>query len=324
MQPGLLCNLLKMAARDGDISDEELRRQLKALGEDVGPVTDNTRSFLFRKLKRLRNQQGSSRLRKEKTPPRRRPSPARKSLPATTRSQSPSRKRFGFSSDEEDAGPSLSSTLRDSDRLRGRRTEAASSDGESLGTSEKTRPTPTRRGELRQRVPSFIEHSVPERTFDSTEGNNGEFSDQDGPVFLKPKTHSSGVSRCTRTTRREIDESERSETMRSSTTYGKYESVNAGSQLNTTLRERQTGAKDVKTSLFWSLTGKIVLVISVICIGILLYVALKKHSSEKGFLEQFGKDVNKAQCFEFLMRLLVFRKAQSLFLNSYSRTSLYS
>ena len=44
----------KMAA--GAISDPELRRQLKAFGEDVGPVTTTTRSPLLRKLKRLQNE----------------------------------------------------------------------------------------------------------------------------------------------------------------------------------------------------------------------------------------------------------------------------
>ena len=47
----------KMAA--GNISDHELRRQIKAFGEDVGPVTDTTRGPLLRKLKRLQNEQRS-------------------------------------------------------------------------------------------------------------------------------------------------------------------------------------------------------------------------------------------------------------------------
>ena len=55
----LLCNVTwpdanKMAAVE--ISDTELRRQLKAFGEDVGPVTNTTRSPLLRKLKRLQNE----------------------------------------------------------------------------------------------------------------------------------------------------------------------------------------------------------------------------------------------------------------------------
>ena len=49
----------KMA--DGQISDPELRRQLKAFGEDVGPVTASTRSPLLRKLKRLQNEYNNSR-----------------------------------------------------------------------------------------------------------------------------------------------------------------------------------------------------------------------------------------------------------------------
>lgn len=44
-----------------DISDTELRRELKAFGEDVGPITDSTRTVLLRKLKRLQNEQTSKR-----------------------------------------------------------------------------------------------------------------------------------------------------------------------------------------------------------------------------------------------------------------------
>ena len=43
-----------------EISDAELRRQLKAFGEDVGPVTLTTRSPLLRKLKRLQNEHKES------------------------------------------------------------------------------------------------------------------------------------------------------------------------------------------------------------------------------------------------------------------------
>ena len=43
------------------ISDPELGRQLKAFGEDVGPVTASTRSPLLRKLRRLQNEYNSSR-----------------------------------------------------------------------------------------------------------------------------------------------------------------------------------------------------------------------------------------------------------------------
>ena len=39
--------------------DAELRRELQAFGEDVGPVTDTTRPVLRRKLERLKNEQKS-------------------------------------------------------------------------------------------------------------------------------------------------------------------------------------------------------------------------------------------------------------------------
>lgn len=48
-----------MAASDGDISDAELRRQLKAFGEEPGPVTPSTRGFLLRKLKSYRMNKGA-------------------------------------------------------------------------------------------------------------------------------------------------------------------------------------------------------------------------------------------------------------------------
>ena len=285
-----------MAARDIDISDVELRRQLKALGEDVGPITDSTRNFLFRKLKRLRNEQSNSRIRKEKTPPRRRTSPGRKSLPATTRNESPSRKRFGFSSDEEDAGPSHSSTFVDPGESRARRRETTSSNSESSGRLEKTKPSPTlRRSNLRQRVPSFID-SVPERTSDAADGNSGEFSDHDGQVYRRPKSQSSVLPKFWRTVKRDHDgdESEKLETVRFSSTYDKAEeSVIAESELNTTLGDRQAGAKDAKTRSFGPSTGKIIWVISaIICIlVIVLYAALKWHSSEIELLEKLGKNI---------------------------------
>lgn len=46
----------------GDISDLELRRQLKSFGQNVGPVTVTTRGPLLRKLKRLQNEHKSSQI----------------------------------------------------------------------------------------------------------------------------------------------------------------------------------------------------------------------------------------------------------------------
>ena len=277
-----------MAATDSDISDAELRRQLKALGEEVGPVTDSTRTVLRRKLKRLRNEQGSSSLIAGKSPARRGTSRGRKSLPATTRSQSPSRRLIGFSSDEEDAGPSHSSTLRDSSKSRGWRREPKTNHDETAERSGKTNPSPTRRSGIKHRVPSFID-SVPERTLDTADDNNAEFSDQDGPVYIKPTIRSPIYF----DKKRERVESERSETHRpSSSPYG-------SENLNAALRKRQTGAKGVKTRPFRCSTVKILLVISAICIGILLYAVLKNHSSEKELLEQLGKNVFKLGVFNF-------------------------
>ena len=283
-----------MAARDGDISDVELRRQLKAVGEDVGPVTDTTRPFLLRKLKRLQNEQKGNKSSAEKPAPRR--ATPRRSLPAT-RNQSPSRKLIGFSSDEEDAGPSRSGRLVDSSRLRGRRREDTATRNESPGRG-KSKPTTPQRSKLRPREPSFID-SVPEKSLDTSDGNNVDVSDSDGQVYSRSKSRGIGLIRYLRPVRREgaRDESERSETTIPSTSYdNKERSVTADSELDRSLDERPAGARLVKRSSFWSSTIKIALAISVICMAVLLYVALKSHSSEKK-IQDLGKNIT--LCFAF-------------------------
>lgn len=262
-----------MAAKDSRVHDEELRRKLLALGEDVGPITDTTRSFLLRKLKRLENEAKTRRVSQEKTPPRRRTSPGRKSLPspAPSRNQSPSRKLVGFSSDEEDAGPSLSSTFIESSKLRVRRREVLNgNDDEPLETSAESRQRSPLRRRSYQPVPSLMDN-FSERTLDTTEGNNGEFSDQDRQV-----SHQSMSNSWRRTPNRYREESERSfPTVRASSTFDKKESVDGDPKLNATLRERRAGAEVLKGSSPCSSTGKIVLVISGICVTLLLYASLK-------------------------------------------------
>ena len=283
-----------MAARDGNISDAELRRQLKAVGEDVGPVTDTTRPFLVRKLKRFQNEQKGNKSSAEKPAPRR--VTPRRSLPAT-RNQSPSRKLIGFSSDEEDAGPSHSGRLVDSSRLRGRRREDTVTSNESSGQG-KSKPTTPQRSKLRPREPSFI-YSVPEKILDTSDGNNVEVSDYDGQVYSRSKSRGIGITSYLRAVKRDggLDESERSETTISSTSYdNKERSVTADSELDLSLEQRPAGARLVKRSSFWSSTIKIALVISAICMAVLLYVTLKSHSSEK-MIPDLGKNIT--LCFTF-------------------------
>lgn len=280
-----------MAARDGNISDVELRRQLKALGEDVGPVTDTTRPFLLRKLKRLQNEQRSNKSSAEKPSPRRATSSGRRSLPAA-RNQSPSRKLIGFSSDEEDAEPSNSRRLADSSRLRSGRREEPTNAYESPGRGKTSKPTTPQKSNLRPREPSFID-SVPEKSLDTTDGNN-EFSDSDGQASYRPKRRSIGIpSKYFHAIRQERGryESERWESSLPSTSYdGSERSVTVDSALDSSLQERPAGAKHVKRSPFWSSTVKIVLLISAICVAILLCVTLQKHSSEKT-ISDLGKNI---------------------------------
>lgn len=278
-----------MAARDGNISDVELRRQLRALGEDVGPVTDTTRPFLFRKLKRLQNEQRTNKSRAEKPSPRKATSSGRRSLPAT-KNQTPSRKLIGFSSDEEDAEPRTSTRLADSSRLRGRRREETTTPNESPGRG-KSKPTTPQKSNLRPREPSFID-SVPEKTLDTTDANN-ELSDSDGQVCYRPNRRTIGITKYLRAVRRERDrdESERSETTLPSTSYDNSErSATADSELDPSLQERPAGAKHVKRSSFWPSTVKIALLISAICVAVLLCVTLKSHSSEK-MISDLGKNI---------------------------------
>lgn len=279
-----------MAATDGNISDVDLRRQLKTFGEDVGPVTDTTRPFLLRKLKRLQKEPRGNQSSAEKPSPRR-ASQSRRSLPATsTRNQSPSRKLIGFSSDEEDAGESHSRTLADSSKLRGRRREGTTTANESPGRAKSKATTPTRRSSLRPREPSFIA-SVPDKTLDTTDGNNGEFSDSDGQVYRRPKSRTIGISNYLRSLKREraLDETEsRSDTGHPSTSYENNEqSVTA----DPSLHERHAGAKRVKSSSFWSSTIKILFVISAVCMAVLLlYATFKSHSSENMISADLGKN----------------------------------
>ena len=275
-----------MAARDSNISDVELRRQLKAIGEDVGPVTDTTRPFLLRKLKRLQNEGKSNKSSAEKPAPRR--ATPRRSLPAT-RNQSPSRKMIGFSSDEEDAEPSLSGRLVDSSRLRGRRRDDTATTNESPGRG-KSQPTTPQRSKLRPREPSFID-SVPEKILDTSDGNSVE--DSDGQVYSRSRSRGIGITRYLRPVKRERgrDEIERSETTIPSTSYDNNEqSVTADSELDLSFQERPAGARLVKRSSFWSSTIKIALVISAICMVVLLYGTLKSHSSEK-MITELGKNI---------------------------------
>lgn len=277
-----------MAARDSNISDVELRRQLKTFGEDVGPVTDTTRPLLLRKLKRLQNEQKSNKSSAEKPAPRR--ATPRRSLPAT-RNRSPSRKLIGFSSDEEDAEPNRSGGLVDSSRLRGRRSEDTAATNEYPGRG-KSKPTTPQRSKLRPREPSFID-SVPEKILDTSDGNNVEVSDSDGQVYSRSKSRGIGITRYLRPVRREggRDESERSETSIPSTSYDNNErSVTADSELDLSLQERPAGARLVKRSSFWSSTIKIALVIIAICMAVLLYMTLKSHSSEK-MIPELGKNI---------------------------------
>lgn len=279
-----------MAARDDNISDVELRRQLKAFGEDAGPVTDTTRPFLLRKLKRLQNEGKSNKSSAEKPAPRR--ATPRRSLPAT-RNQSPSRKMIGFSSDEEDAQPSLSGRLVDSSRLRGRRRDdTATTLNESSGRG-KSKPTTPQRSKLRPREPSFID-SVPEKILDTSDGNSVEFSDSDGQAYSRSKSRGIGITRYLRPVKRERGrkESERSETTIPSTSYDNNEQsvITADSELDLSFQERPAGARLVKRSSFWSSTIKIALVISTICVAVLLYVTLKSHSSEKT-IPELGKNI---------------------------------
>ena len=276
-----------MAARDGNISDVELRRQLKALGEDVGPVTDTTRPFLLRKLKRLQIERKSNKSSAEKPAPRR--AIPRRSLPAT-RNQSPSRKLIGFSSDEEDAEPSRSGRLVDSSRLRGGRREDTAATNESPGRGKSKRTTT--QNKLRPREPSFID-GVPEKILDTSDRNNVEVSDSDGEAYSRSKSRGIGITRYLRPVRRERgrDESERSETTIPSTSYDNNErSATVDSELDLSLQERPAGARLVKRSSFWSLIIKITLVISAICMAMLLYMTLKSHSSEK-MIPELGKNI---------------------------------
>ncbi|XP_074620236.1 uncharacterized protein LOC141879033 isoform X1 [Acropora palmata] len=264
-----------MAAKESAISDGELRRKLTALGEDVGPITPTTKSFLMRKLKRLQNEAKTSRGSKEKTPSKRGTSPSLKSRSsrALSRTQSPSRKFIGFSSDEEDAGPSLSSTFTESGKLRFKRRGLMNSNDDlpEETSSQSTQPSPLRRRSY-DRVPSLMDN-FSERTLYTTEGNSGEFSDQDGQV---PRQSISNSWR--RTPNRDREERERPFlTVRASSTYDTKESANVDSKLNSTLRERPAGAEVSKGSSTCSSTGKIVLVISGICVVLLLCAALKWH-----------------------------------------------
>ena len=87
----------KMAADKG-ISDNELRRQLQSFGEDVPPVTPQTRPLLLRKLKKL-NKGSPATKPAPKTPPK----ATKKSVSTDSKRRSvPSRRLVGFSSDEEE------------------------------------------------------------------------------------------------------------------------------------------------------------------------------------------------------------------------------
>lgn len=280
-----------MAASDGDISDAELRRQLKALGEEPGPITPSTKSLLLRKLKRLQNERGSNATPPKKSSPKR-STIARRSIPAT-RNQSPSRKLIGFSSDEEDAGPIHSSSLVDDSRAR--RGEETSFSNVSQRRSRSRSIAPSRRNNLRSRVTTVIDQgSIAVNTLDSTDGIDGEFSDSDAQSYQRPGGRvvgSTDYSRPPVSTKRgrSQDESEGLETTLSSTNGSNKHFSSTESKLSSSLQERHTGAKRAKNSSSWSSIAKILLLISAICIPLLLYATFKGHSSEQMILADLAK-----------------------------------
>ncbi|XP_072026415.1 inner nuclear membrane protein Man1-like [Amphiura filiformis] len=97
------------ASNASDLSDSELRAELKRLGFNAGPVTGSTRPLLIKKLLKL---QGDD-----------------KQLPNLTKKSVPSRKLLGFSSDESDSehnGSLARSRNPATKNLRRRSTKAAS------------------------------------------------------------------------------------------------------------------------------------------------------------------------------------------------------
>ena len=288
-------------ASDGDISDAELRRQLKALGEEPGPITPSTKGLLLRKLKRLQNERGSNATPPKKSSPKR-STIARRSIPAT-RNQSPSRKLIGFSSDEEDAGPIHSSSLVDDSRAR--RGEETSFSNVSQRRSRSRSITPSRRNNLRSRVTTVIDQgSIAVNTLDSTDGIDGEFSDSDAQNYQRPGGRvvgSTDYSRPPVSTKRgrSQDESEGLETTLSSTNGSNKHFSTAESKLSSSLQERHTGAKRAKNSSSWSSIAKILLLISAICIPLLLYATFKGHSSEQMIFADLGENIIVISPFRF-------------------------
>ena len=254
-----------MVASDGDISDAELRRQLKALGEEPPKKSSPKRSTI-----------------------------ARRSIPAT-KNQSPSRKLIGFSSDEEDAGPSHSSSLVDDSRAR--RGEETSFSNVSQKRSRSRSITPSRRNNLRSRVTTVIDQgSIAVNTLDSTDGIDGEFSDSDAQSYQRPGGRVFGsidYSRPPVSTKRGRSQDE------SSTNGSNKHFSTAESKLSSSLQERHTGAKRAKNSSSWSSIAKILLALSAICIPLLLYATFKGHSSEQMIFADLGENIVVISPFRF-------------------------
>ena len=270
-----------MAAPNDEVNDSELRRRLSEFGQDVGPVTDATRSLLLRKLRRLEKERKGKQVVEEKSPPPRRASSHRRSSPS--RGQSPSRRLIGFSSDEEDAPPSGSKGFKSLSKIRGRLSEGAARDRESTGLRRKSSAALSSK---RKSLPSFVS-SVDEKTVDSTDRNKEEdFSDLDGQAYSRSSNrtpHSKFLIRPFRPAKHDGEERERS--IESSGSFLAYHKEISDSEPPLIKQERQFGARKVKDS-FWPF--KISLLISTVCI-ILFCVAFKRYSSEDIISEHLGK-----------------------------------
>ena len=110
-------------AADKGISDDELRRQLQGYGEDVPPVTAQTRPYLLRKLKKFN--QGSQTTKQTKKTPQKFTKKSESFNPR--RSSTPSRRLIGFSSEEETESEATPSKRLKRSPGRGRKSETNTS-----------------------------------------------------------------------------------------------------------------------------------------------------------------------------------------------------
>lgn len=246
-------------AADRGISDDELRRQLQAYGEDVPPVTAQTRTYLLRKLKKFT--EGSRTTKQTKKSPQK--STKKSESFDSKRRSSSSRRLIGFSSDEEETeGETMSVKKSKRSPDRGRKNEPNTSSYSSADSNNTVELS--RRPLNRLTADSFNDNSLSNSVGNISQEKRSRFS--------------TGPNTYRRRTKNDVDETD------SGTLEGKFTPL--GSEVECAQRNRHSGAMTRPSLLeakgrYSDIANMVSAVVALVCIIVLFAYALQSPSIEK-------------------------------------------